>query len=383
MWAVIRGRQGLPYEHSLQPSFESNVEQLVAFSCKPNPQELPVDAVTLAFERFTHPKLTKLINADELVHRQKALAMIDKLCCAPTEVAKFLEVGVVQALNKATSDSDGDVRVLASHVLLLVAREKAGRDHMLNAGTIIVLQRLLFDGEQQVRAHACQALAALCIETKMTEEVVETGTVAHLVERTKHENDEVMPHTLYALKMCLMHMQGLTAAIEVGAISAMASLLSSHSPAVREAACQNLFCLAVPMDGKSSCLDEGSVPGLFPRLVELLLEPYSHVQAEAAAALMAMSVSIPAKHKAVECNACEALAKLLVSEEVSAKLRTNIIKLISLLGESPKGRAALMHVVPTLEEISEQGRFAPPDAEHAALLRAHAQRALAIITWTP
>mmetsp|Transcript_10819 Transcript_10819/g.27302 ORF Transcript_10819/g.27302 Transcript_10819/m.27302 type:complete len:99 (-) Transcript_10819:155-451(-) len=98
---------------------------------------------------------------------------------------------------------------------------------------------------------------------------------------------------------------------------------------------------------------------------------------------MAMSVSISAKHKAVECNACEALAKLLVSEEVSAKLRTNIIKLISLLGESPKGRAALMHVVPTLEEISEQGRFAPPDAEHAALLRAHAQRALAIITWTP
>jgi hypothetical protein len=51
MWAVIRARQGLPYEHSLQPSFESNVEQLVAVSCKPNLQELPAMASLLSVDR--------------------------------------------------------------------------------------------------------------------------------------------------------------------------------------------------------------------------------------------------------------------------------------------------------------------------------------------
>ncbi|KAG8458294.1 hypothetical protein KFE25_005141 [Diacronema lutheri] len=385
MWRVIRTRQGLPYEHTLQPSFEANAQHLVAFSSKPNPEELPADAVTLAFERATHPKLTKLVTADELVHRQKALAMIDKLCSSPIEVAKFLAAGLVPALNAGITDADGTVRALASHVLLLVAREKAGRDRMVRAGSIPALQRLLVDADEQVRAHACMAFAALCVETghRNCEEVVAAGTVAHLVERTATETDAVMPHALFALKMCMLHAQGLVDAIARGAIAAMAALISSPSPAVRAGACANLFCLAVPVDGKSSCLDEGSVPGLLPQLVELLRDVYPAVQAEAAAALMAVTVSIAAKHTCVACGACEALLSAAASEDADARLRTNAIKAMATLAEAPSGRAALMDAVPLLEEIERDGRFAPADEEHAALLRAHARRAREIVTWTP
>lgn len=385
---MIRARQGLPHEQTLQPSFEANTQHLVAFSCKPNPEELPADAVTLAYERYTHPKLTKLITADELVHRQKALAMIDKLCSSPIEIAKFLEVGLVPALNKGTENGDGTVRALASHVLVLVAREKAGRDHMLQAGSITVLQRLLSDVEDQVRAHACLAFSALCVESahRNCEEVVAAGTVFHLVERTAVENEAVLPHTLFALKMCLMHPQGLVDAIAHGAIAAMAALVNSPSPAVRQGACQSLQCLATPMNGKASCLDETAVPELLPRLVELLREPFPAVQAEAAGALMAVTVSVPAKHRCVACGACEELIAIVAHEDTEPKLRVNAIKAMATLAEAPKGRAALSAAVPTLQEIEAEtsdGRFAPSDPEHAALQKAHAKRAREIITWTP
>jgi hypothetical protein len=390
MWAVIRARQGLPHEHVLQSSFEANCTQLVAFSCKPNPEELPADAVTLAFERATHPKLTKLVTADELVHRQKALAMIDKLCSSPIEVAKFLEVGIVFALNKGTEDADGQARILASHVLVLVAREKSGRDQMLSAGSIPVLQRLLADAEEQVRAHACQAFAALCIESqhRTSEEVISAGTVSHLVARTAEESERVLPHLLFALKMCMMHKQGLEDAITYGGIASMASLLASPSEAVREGACHNLFCLAVPTSGKIASLDEGAVPGLLPRLVELLRDPLPAVQTEAAAALMAMTVSIPAKHRCIECGACDALIAIATDGDTEPRLRTNAIKAMAMLAEAPRGRAALMDVVPALEEIEADARAdladaAAGSAQHRQLLKAHAKRAREIITWRP
>jgi hypothetical protein len=53
MWSVIRARQGLPYEHTLEPSFHANTQHLVTFSSKPQIEQLPADSVTLAFERAT------------------------------------------------------------------------------------------------------------------------------------------------------------------------------------------------------------------------------------------------------------------------------------------------------------------------------------------
>lgn len=385
MWGVIRTRQGLPPNQKAQPGFAANARHLVAVACQPNPEELPEEAVTLGFERATHPKLTKLVASGLLVHRQKALTMIDRLCSSPVEVVQFLEAGLVPVLVAAAEDADETVRALASHVLLLVAREKAGRDLMRAAGCVQVLQRLLSDGSEQVRSHAYRAVAALCVESAHPncDEVVLAGTVAHLVERTAAESDAVMPHVLFALKMCMQHPLGLSDALERNAIAAMAPLVSSASPAVREGACHNLFCLAVPAQGKADCQDSGSAAGLLPRLVQLLSEPHPAVQAEAAGALMALTVSVPAKLACIACGACEALVAIVADEGSGAKLRTNAAKAMAMLAEAPKGRVALLGAVPTLEAIERDGRFAPGDAEHAALLRAHAKRAREIIAWTP
>lgn len=382
MWAVIRARQGLPYEQQGEYGFEKNAQHLATFACMPNPQELPEDAVTLAFERATHPKLTKLINAEELVHRQKALAMIDKLVSAPIELAKFLQVGIVPALNAGTRDADGTVRSLASHVLVVVAKDKHGRERMLQAGSIPVLQDLLADSEQVVRAHACQALSALCIDYQhaCTSDVIARGTVQLLVERAGQEDEMVLPHALHALKMCLLHTDGLEKAVRHGAIDAMATLLSSGAWEVRAAACRNLFCLAVPMDGKYGCLDEGAVPGLLPRLVELLSDSSVEVRAEALGALSAITISVPAKHKCIDCGAADAIPELLESETSTDAVRINAVKLLASLAESPTGRAMLLRCVDVLERI-EAGGFPMRNAEHDKLMLEQAEIAHKMLVW--
>jgi hypothetical protein len=162
----------------------------------------------------------------------------------------------------------------------------------------------------------------------------------------------------------------------------MATLLASDQPAVREGACRNLFCLAVPLEGKHAALDETAVPGLLPRIVALLSEPFPEVQAEAAGALMALTVAVEAKHACIERGACEALVEIASADATGARLRTNALKLITSLAEAPRGRKALTQLVPVLAQI-EAGQFAPSDAEHAALLQETAKRAHAKITWMP
>mmetsp|Transcript_15156 Transcript_15156/g.44375 ORF Transcript_15156/g.44375 Transcript_15156/m.44375 type:complete len:387 (+) Transcript_15156:40-1200(+) len=386
MWGVIRARQGIPYERKADTGFDKHATHLVQFACMPNPEELPADAVTLAFERATHPKLTKLISAEELVHRQKALAMIDKLCSAPIEIAKFLSVGLVPALNAGAEDEDGTVRVLVSHVFILIAQDKHGRDHMHSSLSVPVLQQLLSDPEQQVRAHACKALSALCVEVAhpVTAEVVGRHTVPLLIERAGVEKDDVLPHLLHALKMCLLHHAGLVAAIAHGGVASMASLLESGSPEVVACACHNLFCLAVPSDGKHACLDEGAVPELLPQLVKLLRFVDTKVQEDAAAALMAITVSVPAKHRCVELGVCEVLKDIALDPAVGPKLRGNAIKVITTLAEAPKARMAFEEIVPVLDEFahSEHDPLATSQAE-ADFLRHHAKRAKDVITWRP
>lgn len=366
MWRVR-----LPYSTEDSHGYVKNMNHLVSFSVQPNPEPLPDDAVTPAFENRNYHKLVRLMGDDKLVVRRKALeAVVWQLQGKGSHIASFMDAGLVVALNKATTDGDVTVRERAVQSLYWVSLEKRGRFEMVRDASIKLLAKLFEDESTEARKLTQLTCYNLGLEAHIARPVIELGTVSALVKKCTAEEGLVQSLMLQTIHQYLKHEEGLQQALANGGVNAMAQLLKHNNHEVREWASMCVFGLSVPAEGKLMAIECGIVP----MQVSLLTDSEEKVRAASAAALMSLTIDNGAKTAAISANICSELPPLLEDSNSSEVLVANVTKVVANLAEHPTGRQQLAGVVETLQKLCNS------DVE---MISKHANSAVRILTWVP
>lgn len=394
MHAVIRKRQGLPWEKEQPKGLHSNLKHLSTVAAIPNFEPLPAETLSIAHGALAYPKLVREIGAPLLVLRQKALRHTLETMCSPRHIASFLAAGVVPALNVACADSDEEVRTLATCALARIAREELGRQAMLPAGSVAVLLGCAADQALAVRLASVEAVRELARTNSGTRALIDHGFVKLLCERCRAAPDGGAPNAqlqctaLHALRQACQVESGHSEAISCGAVSLCVAMLAHEMEEAREQAAYSLAVLTVGQQEKAVALKESVMTSLLK-----MLHPSASVAVKTAGAATLMTMTngtrFPngdnaCKHAAVTEGAVSALVPLLqdglalelgrAMDHATSALTVYVTKCIANLADHPLGRKQLQPALADLQPLAESDE---------PLVRKHAAIAIERVKWEP
>ena len=161
MHAVIRKRQGLPWEKEEPKGMLKNLTHLTNVESLPNFVPFPEDTLRIAHGVLAYTQLVADIGSPLLALRQKALAKTVEMLEAPRHIASFLSAGLVKALNVSGLDDNAEVRHSTTLAFGRIAHEEKGRQEILDRDSPPVLLKLADDPEVAVRSNCLDAVAVL------------------------------------------------------------------------------------------------------------------------------------------------------------------------------------------------------------------------------
>ncbi|KAL1525520.1 hypothetical protein AB1Y20_020376 [Prymnesium parvum] len=392
MHAVIRKRQGLPWEKEVSQGFSKNSTHLIQVAAIPNFEPMAEDTLTLAHGVLAYPKLVREINSPLLTLKQKALNKMLEMTVASRHIASFLAVGCVAALNTAARDSDSEVKGMATNALARIAREDKGRQELVAQQSVGVLLQCAADESAQVRLAAFEAVSWLAVTHEGMRACYEAGFVKVTVDRCTEEGGEseaqVQLAALVALHALSKNNPGARAAIDCGAIEMCVKVLEHGTDAMCEQAGYCLTALTFDQLNKSTALASDIMD---PLILLLRSNKSLAVKMAAASALMSMTNGIrfedgsnACKKAAIDAGAVGALVPLLqeglaheragtMSHKTSA-LTVYVTKCIANLADLVIGRKQLQACLKDLDILSKSNE---------PLVRKHATIAVERVKWQP
>lgn len=222
MHAVIRKRQGLPWEKEISQGFSKNSTQLSKVAVIPNFQPMAEDELTLAYGNLAYPKLVREINSPLLTLKRKALHKMLDLMAAPRNIASFVAAECVLALKTAARDDDPEARRIATDALGMIAREDTGRNELIKQSIWNVLIACSADESAAVRRSAFEVINCLAVTIEGLRACFEADIVEVTVKRCTDEHGETDPSVMLAALRALHELSkndpGAWAAIKCGAI---------------------------------------------------------------------------------------------------------------------------------------------------------------------
>ncbi|ESP02559.1 hypothetical protein LOTGIDRAFT_224792 [Lottia gigantea] len=331
------------------------------------PPQIDPTRTPLAYGARAIPRLNRELNDETLLTRQRAVMSLCDYLHDPEHIATALREGIVESLKNLLSDPDITVRQKSTECLFVIAGHAIGRDAFIDHEIIKPVSNLFNDSEDIARQNAHKALEMIAETPNGAEGIVTCELIPTLVDKLKTEHDEIKVLILDTLHYCMR--VDTSKALSSGAMKIFTSLLSHELPIIRSKAARDIMDLSVPLAGKDKAVEEGSVPVL----VDLLVKDDSpDVIANSAGAIMTITITTKGKYTAINCNAIEALVKLVNHQ--SSEVRLNALKALTCLSEAPEGRDVLLLFVDSIKERTEDS---VPAVVNAAKI------AVKVITWKP
>ncbi|XP_051965222.1 radial spoke head 14 homolog [Xyrauchen texanus] len=330
------------------------------------PPHIDSTLAPVAYGSWALPKLSRELQDDELVTRQRALAALCELVHDPEMAYDTIFNGCIESLKSLLQDEDGLVRVKTAEVLYLLAAHSLGREAFLKYDVLGPLANLLEDPVDACRKTMHQALNRIAEFPSGAVFMVSMGLVPKLVLKIPVEETDIRALILSTLSCCVR--VNAMPALESDAIPVLRDQLSHSSPNIRREATSALVGISVPANGKIKVCEED----LLPMLVKLLSDDDQGVIANAAGTIMNTAVITKGKYEALKAGAISPLLELVVSENTA--VCANALRALTVLAEVPTARAELLEHVPLLKT-----RLQHPDS----IIQRAASTAIEVISWKP
>lgn len=222
MHAVIRKRQGLPWEKETPKGFAQNSSHIARVAAIPNFEPTPEEELSVAYGAQAYPKLVREMNSHLLTLQLQALQKMLEMIASPRHISSFIAAGCVDALNVAARCEDAEARNLSTIALARLAREDAGRKEMIAKQSINVLVQCAADESAAVRRAAFEAVSFLALTMEglcaCHKADFVSVTVARCTKEGGESDEEVNFKALGALHQLSKNDPAANAAVDCGAI---------------------------------------------------------------------------------------------------------------------------------------------------------------------
>ncbi|KAI0243423.1 radial spoke head-like protein 14 [Lamellibrachia satsuma] len=302
----------------------------------------------------------------KLLTRQRAIMSLCDYLHDPEHIASAIREGLVKTLKTLLVDDDETIRQKATECLFVMAGHTIGRDAFIDYDIIIPLSTLFNDPKDIVRKNTHLAFEMVSHTGIGAEGIVDAKLVPQLVDKLTSEHDEIKTIILDTLHFCLK--VNTTAALESDAMSVFTFLLEHPQMKIQAKAARDIMALSVPLDGKNKAVEVKCMP----LLVKLLDSNDVDVRANAAGAIMMITITTKGKYTALEAEAI--LPLVILVDDTTSEVKLNALKALTCLAETPEGRKALLDHV---EKIQQRTSDMVPAVVKAALI------AIRVITWQP
>lgn len=331
------------------------------------PPQIDTTRTPYAYGDRALPRLNRELNDATLLVRQRAVMSLCDYLHDPEHIAEALRVGIAESLKKLLTDPDITVRQKSTECLFVIGGHSIGRTAFIDHEIILPVSKLFDDKEDIARKNAHKALQMVSEAPLGAEGIVEAKLVPILVKKLSSEVQEIKELILDTLHYCLR--VDTKQALESGAMETFTQLLNHESPVIKAKAARDIMALSVPLDGKDKAVAVNSVE----ELVKLLNNKVPDVRANAAGALMTITITTSGKYTAIKANAIQPLVDLV--DDDTSEVRLNAIKALTCLSEAPEGRKTLLEHVDKIKAHVNDDPI--PAVVKAATI------AVKVITWKP
>ncbi|KAJ8298668.1 hypothetical protein KUTeg_022728 [Tegillarca granosa] len=311
------------------------------------PPQIDTTRTPYAYGDRALPRLNRELNDATLLVRQRAVMSLCDYLHDPEHIAEALRVGIAESLKKLLTDPDITVRQKSTECLFVIGGHSIGRTAFIDHEIILPVSKLFDDKEDIARKNAHKALQMVSEAPLGAEGIVEAKLVPILVKKLSSEVQEIKELILDTLHYCLR--VDTKQALESGAMETFTQLLNHESP------------------------DKAVAVNSVEELVKLLNNKVPDVRANAAGALMTITITTSGKYTAIKANAIQPLVDLV--DDDTSEVRLNAIKALTCLSEAPEGRKTLLEHVDKIKAHVNDDPI--PAVVKAATI------AVKVITWKP
>ena len=392
---IWRKRQGLEWYPSEPQGMQVNVAHLTMGEVKPNPKPLFPTDLTLAYGRGAAVKLVRYIEdagsdavgSNKSILRLKAMEQSMELMHGQ-DFTSLVAAGIVPALNEtATKDADEKNRVAALVALCRLARERTGRESMLENDSCAALCGACKDSVAAVRKECLATIGHFANYDEGRRALVEKKFVELLLVHCRDPPDGGPPESeikeiketqclaLTALGRICQGEGGRAEAIRANAVPTVLEMLHAESVEAQYQAAMALSLLTFDQAEKAECLGGGVMRKLAVMLrSDKVQDDMERRRLRTAAAALLMSMcngtrneSLPPPHaackaEAIEKGICQSLVSIVAEvvllhmagelDDRNSELGVYAAKSMTELADSPKGRKLLKAALGDLKVLA-------------------------------
>ncbi|XP_060894836.1 radial spoke head 14 homolog [Labrus mixtus] len=342
----------------------------------------------VAFGRRAVPQLFEELQQPETSCRQRALNSLCDLMHDPERIYQTVNGGFLDQMKVLLEDEDPSVRANTCKLLYVLTGHNIGRQALLSSSLLPPLSQLLDDNLCSCRRNVHRVLNRLTLLPAGAEALLslvpKLMLKLKLQEEGEEEEEEEEVQVLLLSTVCSCSRLDPLPALASDGVSLLSRKLSHHSSDIRREAAAAMMALSVSGDGKQQVCEEV----VLPVLVDLLRDQEVEVQANAAGVIMYTAIITTGKQQCLDLGVIPILLDLVSKKkeeeeekDEEKKRRRKAVIMYSLraltsLAEIPKGRCLLLEQLPLLVERSEA-------AEEDQDIRRAAQSAVRVVTWAP
>ncbi|XP_040011858.1 radial spoke head 14 homolog [Xiphias gladius] len=339
----------------------------------------------VAFGQRGVPRLFAELQQPDTGGRQRALASLCDLMHDPERVHQTVKGGFLAQLEVLLRDEDPSVRTETCELLHLLSAHDLGRRAVLSSSLLPPVSRLLDDSSSSCRRSVHRVLHRLALRPAGADALLTLvpKLMMKLRKEEEEEEEEEVQVLLLSTLSCCSRLDALPALASDG-VSLLGRKLAHRSTNIRREAAAAMMALSVTEVGKRQVCEEA----VLPVLVGLLQDEDIEVQANAAGAIMYTVIIATGKQKCLDLDVVPVLLDLVSKkkeeeeeEDMEKRRRRKALVMYSLraltaLAEAPDGRRLLLEQLPLLVRRSEA-------AEEDRDIRRAAKTAIKVVTWTP
>ncbi|XP_034027250.1 radial spoke head 14 homolog [Thalassophryne amazonica] len=329
----------------------------------------------VAFGRRAVPQLF-----GELREAERRLPVLNSLCDLmhdPDRICQAVRGGFVGHLKDLMKDENPSVRTQTCELLHLITAHSIGRQALLSSSLLHPLCQLMDDSAVSCRKKVHHVLNRLALLHLGGAEALMTQVPKMMLKLKEEEEEEEVQVLLLSTLSCCSRLNPVPVLYADG-VSLLGSRLAHRSPDVRREAAAAMMALSVSAEGKRRVCEEA----VLPVLIRLLKDEDVEVQTNAAGVIMNTAVITSGKQQCVQLGVLPVLVSLVAEmEDAAAGRRRKALVLYSLqaltsLAEAPDARRPLLAELPTLRRRSQ----APEEDKE---IRQTTLNAIRVISWTP
>jgi len=332
------------------------------------PPHVDVTKAPIAYGDCALPRMNRELKDDRILIRRRALMSLCDYLKDPEHIASAIQQGSIELLTSLLSDSDSTVRHKSTECFYVISGHAMGREALISRDVVPALSCLLDDDQDIVRKFVHLTFARTAQSPAAAVTLTEEHIVSMLVMRLTTEIDEILELILDTLHYCFK--VDVQTALNCGAMKALTELLVHQLATIRSSSCRCIMGLAVTLQGKEQAIEDQCVA----ELVSLLNDSNMNVKANAAGALMRITVTTRGKYSALEADVLLPLIDLLADMTLNSEVRTNALKTLTCIAETPEGRSSLLQLEPQIRELL---------SDSTPTISAAAEKALKVILWKP